>query len=109
VVVAVVSMRMMEAAVDEVVDVVAMGNCFVPAARAMNMTGLVALVAVFWRAVIRVGRADFDRMLVDMILVGMMQMAVMQVIHVIPVAYCGVAAAGPVLMGMISVSLTSMV
>jgi hypothetical protein len=101
VVVAVVAVRVVQVAVDEVVDVVAVGDRFVAAAGAVHVAGLVAaaargagvqpsgfLVGVTSRLV-----------LVDVVTVRVMQVAVVQVVDVVAVPDRGVAAVGAVLCG----------
>lgn len=109
VIVAMVAMGMVEPAVDQIINMIAVRDRLMTARRTVNMTGLVALVTVFWRAVIRIGLADLDHMFIDMVAVRMVQMAVMQVINVVPVAYRGVPATGSMLMRMIRMNLTSLV
>lgn len=96
-VVAVIPVGMMQMAVHEVADMVAVGHGFVTAARAMDMALLVAAAIMIWRAAVRVLIGDFDRVLVHMILMRMMQMAVMKIIDMVVVLDCGVAAVRAVL------------
>jgi hypothetical protein len=92
-VVAMVAMRVVQAAIHEVVDVVAMRHGLVPAAGTVDVACFVSAAVLICRAVIWVRRADLDDVLVDMVAVGVMQVAVMQVVHVVPVAYGGMPAA----------------
>jgi hypothetical protein len=71
VVVAMIAMRMMQMPVHEVIDVIAMRNGFVPAARAMRVRA-----ASLGSAVHGIGGADGDDMLVDMILMHVVEMPV---------------------------------
>ena len=98
-VVAVIAMLVMKAAVDEIVDVIAMGDSLVPTARAVNMSGLVALMPVLGRAARGVCLADFDHMLGDAIAFGMMQVAVMEIIDVVAMAHRQMSAVRAMLMG----------
>ncbi len=95
-VVAVVSVGVVEVTVDEVVDVVAVGHGLVSAAGAVDVTVLVAGALVFGGAGGRVAFAHLDHVLVDVVAVGVMEVAVVEVIHVITVLDGDVAAIGPV-------------
>jgi hypothetical protein len=64
VVVATITMRMMQASAHEIIDVITMGHGFVPAGRAMLVRA-----ARLWRALYGVGGIDRDDVLVDMIVV----------------------------------------
>lgn len=97
VVVAVIAVRMVQMTVDQVIDVVAVRHRFMPAARPMHMTGAMAGTVVLRRAAVRVGGADGDHVLVDMVAMHVMQVAVMQEIDVAFVAHRGVTALRAVL------------
>ena len=84
--------------VDQVIDVVAVRHRFVPAARPVHMAVGVAGAVVLRRAAVRVGGADRDHVLVDMVAMHVMQMAVMQEIDMAFVAHRGVTALRAVLM-----------
>jgi hypothetical protein len=99
VIIAVVAMRVMQPAVDEVVGVVAVRHPFVPAAGAMDMTGLVAFVPKLRRAATRVLVGHFDHMLIDSVAILMMQMAVMQIIDMVAVLQRDVTAGRAMMMG----------
>jgi hypothetical protein len=71
-VITMIAMRMVQASVHEVVDVVTMGDGFVPAGRAMSVRA-----DGFWCALHRIDRVDCDDMLINVIRVWMMQMAIM--------------------------------
>ena len=62
VVITMIAMRMVQASVHEVVDVVTMGDGFVPAGRAMRMRA-----DGFWCALHGIGRVDCDGMLINVI------------------------------------------
>jgi hypothetical protein len=101
VVVAVIAVRMVQVAVDEIVDVIAMRHRFMAAPRSVNVTRVVAAAAR--RALVRIFRADFELVLVYVIAVRMMQMTVMQIINVIAVLDRGVSAVRAMLMVVVSV------
>ncbi len=83
VVVAVIAVRMVQVAVDEIVDVIPMRHRFMAAPRSVNVARLVAATAR--RALVRIFGAHFELVLVYVIGVRMMQMTVMQIINVIVV------------------------
>jgi hypothetical protein len=95
-----IAVRMVQPAVYEIVDVVAVRHCFVPAiwtvfVRAMD----------FRRALHGICGVDRDRVLIHVILMHMMEMAIMQVIHVPVVANRGVPATRTMLVGVVFVVL----
>jgi hypothetical protein len=76
VIIAVVSMRMMQVAVHKVIYMIAVWNRFVAASAAVLVAGVVAPTGMLRSAVRRIGCADFQNVLVDMIAVRLMQMSV---------------------------------
>jgi hypothetical protein len=100
-VVAVVRVRVMQMASDEVVDVVAVGNRLMTAASAVDVAGLVAFTSMLRRTSRGVLDVDLEYVLIDVVVVRMMQMALVQVVEMIAVRHRDVAAAGPVLVGVI--------
>jgi hypothetical protein len=107
VIVAVVAMGMVEMAVDEIIDVVAVRDGRVSAAGAMHMAGLVSATVVPRGASIGVRRRHFDHMLFDLLAVRMMKMPVVQVVHM-PLMLDGrVSAIRAVLMNVAIVSFVS--
>ncbi|WP_166656260.1 hypothetical protein [Paraburkholderia sp. BL10I2N1] len=95
-IVTMISVRMMQVTVDEIVNVVAMWHRFVAAPGAMDVTRRVAAAAR--RTLIGIVRAHFEPMLIYMIAVRVMQVTVMQVIDVIVMSDRRVAAIRTVLM-----------
>ena len=91
-----VAVDVVQVAVDQVVDVVAMRPGLVTAARPVDMVRVMSTAAVGRRAVRRVGRGDRDHMLIDVIPVRMMQMTIVEVIDVSLVDDGLVAAIGTV-------------
>lgn len=79
VVVAVAAVRMMKVAIHQIVDMIAMRNCFVTAAGAMHMSSAVA--ATGGRAAIGILGADFDDVFVDVPAFHMIQMPFVQEIN----------------------------
>jgi len=102
-VVAVVTVRMVQMAIDEVIDVVAMRHRFVAAAVAVHVAGFVAVAVMVGGADVRVGGADGDGVFIDVVAVRVVQVAVVQVINVAFVLDGGVAAACAVLVFVIGV------
>ena len=97
VVIAVVAVRVVQAAIDEKVDVVAVRHGFVAAAGAVHVAWLVT--GARGRAAFGVGVGDGDGVLLHAAFMRVVQMAFLQVVHVAVVADGGVAAAGAVLVG----------
>lgn len=95
-VVAVVAVRMVQVAVDEIVDMIAMRHRFMAAPGSVHMARLVA--AAVSRALIRIGRVNFEPVFVYVIAVRVMQVAVMQIIDMVAMLDRGVTAIRPVLM-----------
>jgi hypothetical protein len=100
VVVAMITVRMMQPSIHEVINMVTMRHRFVPAGRAMLVRA-----ARLRRALDGVGGADVDRMLVDMILVHVMEMAIVQIVHMTIMANRRVAAVRAMLMGVVGMVL----
>ena len=102
-VVAVVAVRVVQVAIDEVIDVVAMRHRFVAAAGAMHVAGFVAVAVVVRGADVRVGGADGDAVFIDVVAVRVVQVAVVQVINVAFVFDGGVTAIRAVLVFVVGV------
>jgi hypothetical protein len=82
-VIAMITMRMMQVAVDEVVDVIGVRHRFVSAARPMHVACIMGTAGVAWSTLVRIFRADLEPVLVYMIAMRMMQVPIMQVIDMI--------------------------
>jgi hypothetical protein len=102
-IIAVVAMRMVEVTVDEIANVVAVGDGLVSAAGAVFMVLGMPSAGVLRRAAGGVGGRDFDHVLIDMTVVHVMQMAIMQIVDVASMLHSGMTAAGPVDMRMVGV------
>jgi hypothetical protein len=100
VIVAVIAVRMMQVAADQVINMVAVRNCLVAAAWAV-------IVSAFElrRATDRIRGIDRNYVLVDMITVNVMQAAVVQIIDVVPMADRNMTALRTVLVGVVGVLL----
>ena len=81
-VVAVAIVGMMKMAINEVVDMIPMGNGRVPTARTVDVIGIVSSTAMLRGACCGVGVIFTDDVLIDVIPVGMMQVAIMEVVDV---------------------------
>jgi hypothetical protein len=97
------AMRMVQMAIDQIIDMVAMRHGFMPATRPMDMPGGMAGAGVIGRAIGRIGRRRFDPVFIDMVAVQVMEMPVMQIIDMVLVADGGMAAGRAVLMRVLGV------
>jgi hypothetical protein len=86
-IVAVVSMRMMEVAADAVVDVIAVRDRLVAAAGAVDMAGLMTPAAMVRSAAVGVVSGEVDHVRVDMILMRVVEVTIMQIVDVAAVAH----------------------
>ena len=77
---------MMQSAVNQIINVIAVRNASVAAVGAMNVLLVVAFRPE--RAFVRIRSTDGDGVLVHMVAMRMMQMAVVQIIHV-PIVHDG--------------------
>jgi hypothetical protein len=64
-IVTVVAVRMMEMALNQIIDVVTVRHCLVSTTRTVVMTGFVAVAMVLGRTMSRILSADFQGMLLD--------------------------------------------
>lgn len=96
-IVAVVAVWMMQVAIDEIVDVVAVWHGLMAAIGTMLVAGGVRSAVVLRGAIGRILARDGDDVLVVVSGVGMVQMPVMQVIGMPLMADGGVPAVGPVI------------
>ena len=99
-IVAMIAVRMMEPALDQIVGVIAMRDSRMTAVRAVNVPGLVARVPVLRRALVRVSVADVDDVLVNAVADRAVQMAVMQIVDVVAVLDGDMSAPRIMMMGM---------
>jgi hypothetical protein len=77
-VVAMITMRMVQPSIHEVIDVVPMGHGFVPAGRAVRVRA-----GRLRRAMLGIDRVDCNCMLINVILVRVMQMAIMKIVDMV--------------------------
>lgn len=76
VIVAVAIMLVVQMAIDQVIDVVAMGHSLMSAARTMDVVGVVTGTLMTARTGVRILLGDRDRVLVDMPVMRMVQMTI---------------------------------
>lgn len=77
-------MLVVQMAIDEVVDMVAVRHSGVPAIRAMHVVGGVTAAYVSTGAALRIGAGDFESVFLDDTGSGLvMQMAIVQIVHMI--------------------------
>ena len=93
-IVAVIAVRVVQVPADEIVGVVAVGNRFVSAIRAMSVPLIVSATAVRGRALLWIRGIDRDAALIDVVAVDVMQMPLVQVVAVVAMVNALVATAG---------------
>lgn len=104
-VVTVVPVRMVQATIDQVVDMVTVWHRFVAATGSMDVTGFLAITLKSRRALLGVGLADLDRVLDDgAILRDVVEMAIVEIIDVVAMLNRRVATARTVLMFVVFVN-----
>ena len=103
-IVAVVTMGVMQMTIDQIVRMVAVRDSLVAAARPMAVRSVVSAATMIGRTTVWIRSAYRKHVLVHMILVRMMQMAIMQIVDVVIVTNSDVTAAVPVLMRVIRVN-----
>ena len=91
-VVAVVAVRMVQVPVYQVINMIAVGNGLVPAARTVPVARFVTAAGVVRRTAVRVFIADLQHMFVNVVAVGVVKVSVVKIINMIAVANRGVAA-----------------
>jgi hypothetical protein len=95
-----VAVRVMQASVHKIIDMVAVRHGFVPAVRGMPVSA-----SRFGRTAHRVGGADLEDVFVDMIFVHVVQMAVMNVIDMAVMAHGRMPTVWTMLMGVVGMVL----
>ena len=102
-VVAVITVRMVQVPVNQVIHMVTMGYSRVAATRSVHMVGCMTSALVLWRAGVGVRRGDTAHMFIDVVPVRMVQVAVMQIVNVAFMLNSDVPAIGSVLVVVIGV------
>lgn len=103
VIVTVVAVRVMQVAVDQIIDVVAVRHRFMPATRSVHVASFVPGTTMVRCAAVGITLRYFNHMLIDMVAMRMMQMTVVKVINVVTVAKGRMPATGTMLVGVIGV------
>jgi len=103
VVVAVVAMRKVQMAIDQIIHVVTVRDHFMPTSGAVDVIDVVAGAAVSRSARGRIGRAHHNAVFIDVVAMREMQVAIVQIINMVIMANGGMAAIGTVLVGVICV------
>jgi hypothetical protein len=104
VIVTMIPMWMMEVAVDQVIDVIAVGNALVCTARAVYMRLVMSTTRVTRRTSVRIRRADFKNVFVNAIGLCVVQVAVIQIVCVAGMNDGHMAASESVLMDVLLMS-----
>lgn len=99
-----IAVRMVQMAIDQIVDVVAVRDGLMAATRTVPVRRLMAAAAMLRRAAVGIGGADLHDMLIDAAIMRVVQMAVVQIVDVALVANRNVPAARPVRMLMVGMS-----
>jgi hypothetical protein len=102
-IVAMISVRMMQMAIDQIVDVITMRHRFVAASGPMDVVSLMPRASMLRRARIRIDRRNLDDMLVDVTSVHVMQVPIVQIVDVVAMLNRDVPATRSVLMRVIGV------
>ena len=102
-IVAVIAVWMMQVAVDQIIDVVAVRDRLVAASWAMNMAGLVPRARVSRRAPVGILRRHFYDMFIDVTRMHVMQVTIVQIVHMITVLHGRMAASGTMLVVVVGV------
>jgi hypothetical protein len=93
VIVAMIAVRMVQASVDKVIDVISVRHSLVTASWPMLMCRLVPACSVFGRAAVGIIGGDLQDMLLDALAFHVMQVSVLEIVHVIFVPNRDVSAA----------------
>jgi hypothetical protein len=96
VIVAMITVRMMQPSAHEVIDVVTMRDGFMPAGRAV-----LVCAADLGRAMHGIGSVDWDDMLVDVVPMHMVEVAIMQIVDVSLMVDAGMSTVCAMLMSMV--------
>ena len=103
-VVTVATIRMMQMAVHQVVNVISVRDCLMTAAFAVLVGRVVAAANVPVGASVRVGGRRSQGVLIHMAVMRKVEMSIVEIVDMVGVLDCGVATIGAVLMGMVLVN-----
>jgi hypothetical protein len=87
VIVTVKPMGMMQVAVDQVIEMVPVGNCLVATIRTVNMRFIMSRAGVAWRTSLRIHRVHAKVVVVNMIALRVMQVAVVKIVRMTIVSH----------------------
>ena len=78
-----IAVRVVQASIDQIINMIPVGNSLMAAARAMPMLGLMSRSAMLWIAPIGICRANFNHVFLGAPVVNMLQMTVVEIIDVV--------------------------
>jgi hypothetical protein len=78
-----IAMRVVQASVDKIINMIPVGNSFMAAARAMPMFLIMSGSAMLWIAPIRIYRANLNHVVFSAPVINMLQMTVVEIIDVV--------------------------
>ena len=81
-VVAMIPMRVVQASIDQIINMVPMGNRVMAAARAVPMRLIMSGSAMLWVAPVGIGGANFNHVFISAPAFNMLQMSLIEKIHV---------------------------
>lgn len=99
-----VSVWMVQMAVNQIINMIAVGNGWMAAIRPVDVFGGVLFLSKTGSALVWIGVAYFDDVLIHMIAMRMVQMPIVQIVHMVAVLYGSVSTIWPMDMGVIRVS-----
>lgn len=94
-------MRMMQVVVNQVVDVITVGNALMCTAGTVYMSLVMSTALMTGRTLIGICRVDFKHVFVNVIEVHVMQVAIMQIVGMAGMSDGDMAAGEPVLMAVL--------
>ena len=104
-IVAMIAVRVMQVAVDQIVDMVTVRDGFMAAAGPVLVTLRMAAASMLRRARVGILGADIEDVFVEVVAVRVMQVTVVEIIHVVAVLHGDVSAARPVSVRVVVVNL----
>ena len=103
VIITMIVVRVMEVSIDQVVDVLTMGHCFMTTARPVYMPLRMTCALVFRRASLRIGPCYVNYMFIDVVPVRVVQVSIVQIVDMPIMHDTYMAALRAMRMGMIFV------
>lgn len=91
-IIAMIAVRMVQMAVDEIIDMIAVWDRFVAAARTMDVGSIVSGAVMVGRATIRILVAHLNPMFIHVTRVRVVKMTIVEVVHVVAMPNRDVAA-----------------